>query len=133
MNSKHPPQAPTPEKQKPGPQLGASGEPQSLPADNDLDSPGGLRDPDEKMKRIEREGEINRVAPEPETHTGVNTVGVGQPGAQAVHQGQSLPPAALPVEKKFEGKAEQFYDPMDAERATHKKHSAERGATKTTE
>jgi hypothetical protein len=132
MNSSTPDQAPIPEKQKPGPQLGANGEPQSLPVDDRI-PPGGLKDPDEKMKRIEREGEINKVAPEPETHTGVSTTGVGQPAAQAVHQGQSLPQAALPVEKKFEGKAEQFYDPMDAERAVHRKDSSARGATKTPE
>ena len=132
MNSKRPDQAPIPEKQKPGPQLGATGEPQSLPTDDDLMvPPDGLQDPDEKLKRIEREGEINKVSPEPETNTGPDTVGVGQPVLQPVNQGQSLPQAALPVENKFEGKSEQFYDQMDTERAATKKERAQNGAKKT--
>ena len=132
MDSKRPAQAPIPEKQKPGPQLGATGEPQSLPSDDDLKaSPGGLRDPDEKLKRIEREGEVNKVVPEPETHTGSDTVGVGQPTLQPVSQGQSLPQSALPVDKKFEGKSDQFYNPMDSERAVNKKERSNNGAKKT--
>lgn len=132
MNSKRPDQAPIPEAQKPGPQLGATGEPQSLPTDDDLKlPPEGLNDPGEKLKRLERESEINKVNPEPETHTGPATVGVGQPTLQPINQGQSLPQSALPVENKFEGKSEQFYDPMASERAINKKDRTAVGAKKT--
>jgi hypothetical protein len=107
--------------------------PQSLPQEDalEVESTTGLPDPDDKMKRIEREGEINKVAPEPQTNTGPDTTGVGQPSAQAVNQGQSLPAAAVPVEKKFEGTAGTFYDPNAAEVAVVNKDRATRGGQKT--
>ena len=106
--------------------------PQSLPTEDALNStdPMGIQDPDEKMKRLERETEINTVNPKPETNTGPDTVGVGQPPLQPVNQGQSLPQSAIPVEKKFEGKTDQFYDPMEAERAAGKKNRSDTGGQK---
>lgn len=106
--------------------------PQSLPQDKDLaaDEPLNVETPQEKLKRIEREGELNKVPPEPDNKIGPDTTGVGQPTAQPVKQGQSLPPTAIPVEKKFEGKSDQFYDPMDTERAINKKERAARGGEK---
>ncbi|WP_407304113.1 hypothetical protein [Acinetobacter sp.] len=111
------------------PQNGA----QSLPQEDALQIPDnqGLVDPSDKMKRIEREGEINKVTPQPENTVGPDTTGVGQPVAQAVNQGQSLPQAALPVEKKFEGRSDQFYDPNAAETAEAAKARAARGGQKT--
>lgn len=97
---------------------------QSLPQDDKLAST-------DSMERMERESEVNKVNPKPETHVGPDTVGVGQPPLQAVNQGQSLPQSALTVEKKFEGKSEQFYDPYKAERALQKKDRTNAGGTKT--
>lgn len=107
--------------------------PQSLPQENDLQVPDneGLVDPDDKMKRIEREGEINKVTPEPENNIGPDTTGVGQPSLQPVNQGQSLPQSVVPVEKKFEGKSDQFYDPNEAEQAIRSKERAQNGGQKT--
>ena len=107
-------------------------QPQSLPQEDDLQVPDnqGLVDPDDKLKRIEREGEINKVTPEPENNIGPDTTGVGQPSLQPVSQGQPLPQSAVPVEKKFEGKAEQFYDPNATEFAIANKDRAERGGQK---
>jgi len=107
--------------------------PQSLPQEEVLGVPDneGLIDPDDKMKRIEREGEVNKVTPEPQNHIGPDTTGVGQPVAQPVNQGQSLPQSSIPVEKKFEGRADQFYDPNASETASANKERAERGAKKT--
>jgi hypothetical protein len=102
---------------------------QSLPQDNDLQT-SNPETPAEKLKRLQREGELNKVPPEPDTNIGPDTTGVGQPSAQAVNQGQSLPAASVPVEKKLEGKAEQFYDPMDTERAKSKKDRTDRGGQK---
>jgi hypothetical protein len=148
MNSKHPPQnlpnedlkAPSPQapadaSRKDAPAFAPAEGPQSLPHEDvlDVDQAQGLNDPDEKLKRIEREGEINKVNPEPENNIGPDTTGVGQPSLQPVNQGQSLPQSAVPVEKKFEGTAEQFYDPNAAEVATHKKEVANSGAKKTPE
>lgn len=106
--------------------------PQSLPQEDLLASPDqGLTDPDEHMKRIQREGEINKVSPEPNNNIGPDTTGVGQPIAQPVNQGQSLPQSVIPVENKFDGKTEQFYDPNANERANQLKDRAARGAVKT--
>lgn len=107
--------------------------PQSLPQDDDLaiDPSQGLNDPDEKLKRIQREGEINKVAPTPENNIGPDTTGVGQPKVQPVNQGQSLPQSAIPVDNKFDGKTEKFYDPNAAEVANHIKDRALRGGKKT--
>lgn len=106
--------------------------PQSLPQEEVLASPDlGLTDPDEHMKRIQREGEINKVAPQPENNIGPNTTGVGSPTVQPVNQGQSLPQSAIPVENKFDGKTEQFYDPNATERANSLKDRARSGAVKT--
>lgn len=114
------------------PQLGANGEPQALPVEDDLNiGSGGLFDPDEDMKRIQRETQINKVSPAPESNIGKETVGVGQPIAQPVNQGQSLPQSAIPVKQKFEGSGEEFYDPMDAERALNKQTHIQSGAQKT--
>lgn len=148
MNSKNPPaNLPNEENQKGGlqstatdvqpqspdsmPNMAPKDGPQSLPQEDNLGQPDqGLTDPDEHMKRIQREGEINKVSPSPETNIGPDTTGVGQPTIQPVSQGQSLPQSAIPVENKFEGKAEQFYDPNAAEAATHQKDRANRGGQK---
>lgn len=144
MNSKNPPQNTPNEDMKPEPaqnppdnsvlQAPEDG-PQSLPTENvlDVDQARGLNDPDEKLKRIEREGEINKVAPTPENNIGPDTTGVGQPSLQPVNQGQSLPQSAIPVEKKFEGTSNQFYDPNAEEVAERKKSTAQNGAKKTEE
>lgn len=109
-----------------------AGSPQSLPQEQVLGQPDqGLTDPDEHMKRIQREGEINKVTPQPENNIGPDTTGVGTPATQAVNQGQSLPQAAIPVDNKFDGKTEQFYDPNAAERANQLKSRAQSGAVKT--
>lgn len=84
---------------------------------------------DDKLKRQQDEADIKKVLPEPETEIGKDTVGVGQPDAQAVSQGQSLPQSAIPVEKKFE--KDQFYDPNKTEVAIDKKDRIERGGAKT--
>jgi hypothetical protein len=106
--------------------------PQSLPQEELLSSPDqGLTDPDEHMKRIQREGEINKVTPQPENNIGIDTTGVGSPTAQAVNQGQSLPQSAIPVDNKFDGKTEQFYDPNAAEVAKQRKEIANAGGQKT--
>lgn len=105
--------------------------PQSLPQYDDLkDDVPGVETPEEKLKRIMREGEINKVNPEVPNTVGPDTVGVGQPTAQPVNQGQSLPATALPVDKKFEGTTKQFYDPNAGEVATNKKNKAKRGGKK---
>lgn len=138
MNNKRPAQAPVPnEKQKPAESPNKdtnTTETESLPKDHDLDTtdPMGLTDPDEKMKRLEREAELNKVRPEPENNIGPDTVGVGQPTLQPVNQGGSLPQSAIPVEKRFEGQKEDFYDPHEAERAARKAERAARGGKKTT-
>lgn len=112
--------------------MNSNNPPQSLPQDDDLKAPDqGLPNPDDHMKRIEREGELNKVPTTPETITGPDTTGVGQPTVQAVNQGQSLPAAALPVENKFEGKSNQFYDPNATEAAIQQKDRATRGGQKT--
>jgi len=106
--------------------------PQSLPQEEVLGQPDqGLTDPDEHMKRIQREGEINKVTPQPDNNIGPDTTGVGQPVAQPVNQGQSLPQSAIPVDNKFDGKTEQFYDPSTTERANMLKERAARGGAKT--
>lgn len=105
--------------------------PQALPQDKNLEASQPPETPAEKLKRLEREAELNKVPPEPPTKTGPDTTGVGQPSAQPVHQGQSLPPSAVPVEKSFEGRANQFYDPAETERAIGKKDRADRGGQKT--
>lgn len=105
---------------------------QSLPQEEVLGQPDqGLTSPDEHMKRIQREGEINKVTPQPPNNIGANTTGVGSPTAQPVNQGQSLPQSAIPVDNKFDGKTEQFYDPNAAERAVVNKDRAASGAVKT--
>ena len=144
MNSKHPPgnlpnedlkaespQNPPDNSRRQAPKDG--GGPQSLPQEDALsvNQPQGLNDPDEKLKRIVREGEINKVSPEPEVNIGPDTVGVGMPTTQPVTQGQSLPQSAIPVENKFEGKSNQFYDPNAEEIAQRKKSTANNGAKKT--
>ena len=141
MNSKHPPaNLPNEEQQKvdvaqTSPVQAPESGPQSLPQEEVLENPDapGLTDPDEHMKRIQREGEINKVSPLPENNIGPDTTGVGQPTVQPVNQGQSLPQSAIPVENKFEGKAEQFYDPNATEVANHHKDRALRGGKKTDE
>lgn len=106
--------------------------PQSLPQEEVLGQPDqGLTSPDEHMKRIQREGEINKVAPQPPNNIGVNTTGVGSPTAQPVNQGQSLPQSTIPVDNKFDGKTEQFYDPNATERAVVQKERTSSGAAKT--
>lgn len=129
MNSKNPPaNLPNEDMNVQAPKDG----PQSLPQEDLLASPDqGLTNPDEHMKRIQREAEINKVAPEPENTIGPDTTGVGQTVLQPVNQGQSLPQSAIPVDDKFDGKTEQFYDPNEAERATMLKDRASRGAVRT--
>lgn len=108
-------------------------DPQSLPQEDDLANPDtpGLTDPDEALKRIQREGELNKVPPLPENNIGPDTTGVGQPKAQPVNQGQSLPQSAIPVDNKFDGKTEQFYDPKAAEAANSQRDRVNRGGSKT--
>lgn len=134
MNSKNPPinDVTADETQKGEPRQAPQEGPQSLPQEENLQIPDndGLVDPDDKMKRIEREGEINKVTPEPENNIGPDTTGVGQPSLQPVNQGQSLPQSAVPVEKKFEGKSDQFYDPNASETAVANKDRAARGGQK---
>ena len=126
-NSKRPAQAPVPNEQaKPmGP---ADGSPQALPTEDILNVPASVETEAEKLKRMTREAEINKIAPQPETNLGKNTTGVGMPDFQPAHQGQSLPPAAVPVEKKFE--KDPFHDPMNTERAVVKKDLANSGGQK---
>lgn len=126
-NSKQPAQAPVPKEQaKPmGP---ADGSPQALPTESILNVPASVETEAEKLKRLQREGEINRVPPQPETNLGKDTTGAGQPSLQPANQGQSLPTAAIPVEKKFEKVV--FHDPMTTERSIVKKDIAERGGKK---
>lgn len=104
---------------------------QSLPQDEDLEVNQSPETPAEKLKRLEREAELNKAPPEPPTNIGPDTTGVGQPSSQPLNQGQSLPPSAVPVEKNFEGQANQFYDPAGTERAVNKKDRADRGGQKT--
>jgi len=126
-NSSKPAQAPNPhEEQKPlGP---ADGSPFAIPTEEVLNVPASTETEEEKLARMERESEINKVAPEPETNLGKDTTGVGQPGLQAANQGQSLPPAAIPVEKKFE--TDQFHNPQATENAVAEKDQANRGGKK---
>ena len=75
---------------------------------------------------------IKTAPTQPDTSVGKDTVGVGQPTAQAVTQGGSLPPAPVPVERSFGGQpADQFYDPMDEERANRERDARNSGAPKT--
>lgn len=129
MNNQNPPEnLPNEDQKVQAPKDG----PQSLPQEELLSSPDqGLTDPDEHMKRIEREGEINKVAPEPPNNIGPDTTGVGQPTAQPVNQGQSLPQSSLPVDNKFDGKTAEFYDPNATEVAKQLKDRAARGGMKT--
>jgi hypothetical protein len=85
---------------------------------------------DQNVARIEREAEINKVPPKPETNTGPDTTGVGQPTAQAVNQGQSLPAASIPVNTDLSTDQGKFHDPMVTERAALEKDKAERGGQK---
>jgi len=135
MNSKNPPANLPNEDLKSAPAQAPKDGPQSLPQEDVLTNPDtpGLSDPDEHMKRIQREGEINKVAPEPENHIGPDTTGVGQPTVQPINQGQSLPQSTIPVDNKFDGKTEQFYDPNAAEVAKHHKAVANNGGKKTTD
>lgn len=94
-------------------------------------TPPEVETPDEKLKREQEERDIQKVSPEIPTNIGPDTTGVGQPTAQVVNQGQSLPPTAIPVERVFEGGNAKFYDPMQSEREVAKKEQANRGAKKT--
>jgi len=108
-----------------------SDNPSALPQDEDLKAPDqGLPNPDDHMKRIEREGELNKVPTTPASNTGPDTTGKGQPTVQSVNQGSSLPAAAIPVENKFDGKTSQFYDPAASEHAAADKDRANRGGQK---
>ena len=111
--------------------MNSNNPPQSLPQDKDLEAkePLDVETPDEKLKRIEREGEINKVTPDIPSNIGPDTTGVGQPTIQPVSQGQSLPQSAIPVENKFE-KSDTFYDPNAAEVASSNKDKALRGGQK---
>ena len=126
-NSSKPAQAPVPhEEQKPlGP---ADGSPFAIPTEKVLNIPASTETEEEKLDRLERESEINKVAPKPETNLGKDTTGVGQPGLQPAQQGGSLPAVAIPVEKKFE--KDQFYDPKATETAISEKDQANRGGQK---
>ena len=106
--------------------------PQALPQDKALEAeePLNVETEAERMKRLERESELNKVPPDVPSNIGPDTTGVGQPLAQPVNQGQSLPATAVPVEKKFEGTAEQFYDPQEAERAATDSTVAKSGGKK---
>jgi len=120
---------PKPVVQAPVPMGPADGSPQALPTEEVLNVPASTETEEEKLERLNREAEINKVAPEPVTNRGEDTVGVGQPSAQPVNQGQSLPAAAIPVERKFE--TGPFHDPMQAERGAAEKDQENRGEKKT--
>lgn len=104
--------------------------PQALPQDENLTTPASQETEAEKIERLAREAKINKTPPDTNATIGPDTTGVGQPAAQPVNQGQSLPAAAVPVEKKFEGEVDKFYDPSEVERATAEKIIGSSGGKK---
>lgn len=63
--------------------------------------------------------------------TGKDTVGVGQPTTQSVNQGNSLPPVAKPVERKFIDQPVDFYDPQKDKDLSEAKNHKDSGSAKT--
>lgn len=108
--------------------MGPAEGPQALPTEDILNIPAEIETEEQKLERLKREAEINKVPPQPENNVGPATTGVGQPDLQPVQQGNSLPPVATPVSKRFE--TAQFYDPLETERAILQKDRAERGGQK---
>lgn len=62
---------------------------------------------------------------------GKDTVGVGQPTAQAINQGNSLPAIALPIGATQGVKTADLYDPKAAKDLAESKHRNETGGAKT--
>jgi hypothetical protein len=77
----------------------------------------------EKLKNI------RNTKPGDEDTVGKDTVGQGQPTQQKVRQEPSLPPVSVPVEKNFEN-IDEFYDPLETERAQADRDSQDRGSAK---
>lgn len=83
---------------------------------------------------VEDENKVRTVPTEPKSRTGSETTGVGQPELQAVQQGESLPPIAVPVEKTLvEKSTDHLYNPIKDEIVIHRKQEIVDGGKKTTD
>jgi hypothetical protein len=103
----------------------------SLPKDPDLEAvePLEVETEDERLKRLEREGDINRLPPQPTPDDGQK--GVGDTTLQSVNQGQSLPAVAVGIKEDKKIDQSTIYDPLEAERQTAQRTRAQSGAKKT--
>lgn len=101
---------------------------QSLPTEPILDIPASTETEEQRLERLKREAEINKVPPDVDNGQ-VNDAPLGNETGRVINQGHSLPQSVLPVDKT-NANAANLYDPTDTERAIARNERAERGGQK---